>query len=212
MKTDLNDIERYYLSQINHSIWVAVSNTTHEILGMIAVRANQSWKNTQKIKTNVRNMDKNRYKNILNLKILKGNPTTDSSANSASNSFASIYQQIDEIIDILETAQNPHTKGIQSIVDTATDNTNSNTDNIAEIMRLCVSVNARRIGIASALMETLIKFCINHGYKTIVATTMNVLNEAMEFYEAAGFQMIGNEKCGNSSNSELYFVRYSMNL
>ena len=78
----------------------------------------------------------------------------------------------------------------------------------AEIMRFGVSPHCRRKGVGSALLEHAKQFCRDVGYGLIVASTMNVLTEAIGFYKTSGFVLEHSEPCGHSR--ELSFLRFSI--
>ena len=79
-------------------------------------------------------------------------------------------------------------------------NNENNVKKTAEIVRFGVSLKYRKKGIGKSLIDHAIKFCVKMGYNCIVASTMNVLNDAILFYTNYGFQLQLQEKCGNDNN------------
>ena len=81
----------------------------------------------------------------------------------------------------------------------------------AELMRFGVLQSYRRKGVGSALLEHAKRFCCDKGYGCITASTMNVLEDAIRFYEASGFTLQRTEPCGPRSSS-LKFLRFVLGL
>ena len=193
-KTDLNDINKYYLYPDRHGLFVANAmndtNNSNEIIGMIGIRENKSFNinkfNILKDKVEIKQMDID----------TDGDRKPD---------FEYAYQCIDDVIDIFTSINNG--KFIKS---------NSKQKNVikhckeAEIMRFGVSKNYRRRGIGKALFNHIKQFCIDNGYEFIVASTMNVLHDAIQFYKSTGFQLIETESCG--PDTKLQFLRFVYNL
>eukprot|EP01084_Bolivina_argentea_P008388 15716_1 len=110
--------------------------------------------------------------------------------------FDLAYKLIDDVIDILLTHQ--------------TINHEEMDNNEAEIMRFGVSKTCRRMGVGTALLNHVKQFCIDNNYKSVIASTMNVLEDAIMFYKSTGFVLEHTEPCGN--NSKLEFLRFRLLL
>ncbi|ETO29679.1 acetyltransferase domain-containing protein [Reticulomyxa filosa] len=163
LKSDLSDIDKYYLSKEAYGFWVAVlSDDTSDkdaqvqegkIIGMIGVQENKSW------------FDHNSQNDKLHK---------------------------------------------------------------AEIVRLGVHESHRKCGVGTALLQHLLAFCKSCKYDLIVATTMNVLPDAIAFYETNGFERLHTELCasatqshppssypchkGDNSTYSLQFLRYALKI
>ena len=61
-------------------------------------------------------------------------------------------------------------------------------DNVGEIRRLRVRVDQRRKGIGSALVETALKFCQQHGYLKITLDTYMEREPAIKLFEKFHFR------------------------
>merc|ERR1711971_926542 len=81
----------------------------------------------------------------------------------------------------------------------------------AEIMRLGVSKAWRRQGVGTILLNHAKQFCIDQGYERLIASTMNVLDDAIYFYKLTGFTLINQESCGNT-NENLKFFRFVLDF
>eukprot|EP01083_Nonionella_stella_P071098 190770_1 len=182
-KTDLKDIHKYYLNKARHGLWVAIdTNNANTIIGMIGIRENRSWTATKQT-TNLSIKSHHKKQNSMN----DTNRKPD---------FKLAYQLIDDMIAILTTGKEQHCHHIKS--------------NEAEVMRFGTSINYRRKGIGTALFAHVKQFCIENDYNVIVASTMNVLQDAVQFYKASGFILKHTEPCGYDSH--LNFLRFTYNL
>ena len=188
-KTDLKDIHKYYLKPARHELFVAVDeNNTDSIIGMIGIRENKSWNVRKIIQKKVVNDDKMEIKTEADIE-------GDRKPN-----FKFAHQCIDDVIDILQSMD----KNEQKIDDQQLQNIE------AEIMRFGVAGNYRRKGIGTALMDHAKNFCMENEYKIIVASTMNVLEDAVSFYKSSGFKLEETEPCGY--NTKLSFLRFKYDL
>ena len=66
----------------------------------------------------------------------------------------------------------------------------------AELRRMSVAGDARRLGIGWKLLETVEDFCREQGYSQIFLTTVSQLVPAITMYQKYGFDLTGLEKYG----------------
>lgn len=215
LQHDLNDISKHYNSLSSQSsncslLWVAVipiptkrsitnTNTNvnindsdakieqqaigDKIVGMIGIRPNVGW-NGSILASYDTNKDINKQ--------LKSEPSRiDKNGNGADSASDVKYQN----------TTNDGDDGDGSRM-----NINCNYK-IAEIVRFGVQYEYRNKGIGSELLNYVSKYCIKNGYDILVATTMNVLNDAILFYNKNGFVLNNSENCGKSG--ELKFLRFA---
>ncbi|XP_013414020.1 probable N-acetyltransferase CML2 [Lingula anatina] len=62
---------------------------------------------------------------------------------------------------------------------------------VAELKRMAVDPEYRRMGVAKALLDTAIEFAKQQGYDVIILDTSEIQQEAMRFYLKCGFEEIG---------------------
>ena len=79
-------------------------------------------------------------------------------------------------------------------------------DEEAELRRMSVASSSRRQGIGSRLLETVERFCRQHGYRRIRLTTVSHLQPAIAMYQRCGYQLIGEEGYGNILGQ--HYVKY----
>ena len=75
----------------------------------------------------------------------------------------------------------------------------------AELRRMSVDKEVRRLGIASKLIEVAEDFCKSSGYKRISLTTVTLLVPAIKLYEKYGYTLQGEESYGDITG--LQFVK-----
>jgi len=63
-------------------------------------------------------------------------------------------------------------------------------ENVAELRRMAVASDVRRLGIATTLMQTLFAFAKENGYTAIHLTTNAQLAAARKLYEKFGFKLL----------------------
>eukprot|EP00483_Globobulimina_turgida_P000616 UN00616 len=147
---------------------------------MIGIRENKSWKANKQTKQNDSYSNEDRKPD-----------------------FDLAYKLIDDVIDILTKCNDQNYSNEKYEKD-------ENNKNEAEIMRFGVSNTCKRKGIGTTLLNHVKEFCIDNGYKSIIASTMNVLKEAILFYKSTGFVLEHTEPCGN--NAKLEFLRFRLTL
>ncbi|XP_023932654.1 uncharacterized protein LOC112042394 [Lingula anatina] len=77
---------------------------------------------------------------------------------------------------------------------------------VAELKRMAVEPEYRRMGVAKALLDTAIEFAKQQGYDVIILDTSEIQQEAMRFYLKCGFEEIGVTRC------DTVFPLFSYNL
>ncbi|CAF2133025.1 unnamed protein product [Rotaria magnacalcarata] len=60
-------------------------------------------------------------------------------------------------------------------------------DQICELRRMSVHSTVQRLGIGSRLLETLLSFAREHGYRQVHLTTLTNMSKACSYYEKLGF-------------------------
>ncbi|CAF3624184.1 unnamed protein product [Rotaria socialis] len=60
-------------------------------------------------------------------------------------------------------------------------------DQICELRRMTVHPTVQRLGIGSRLLETLLSFAREHGYRQVHLTTLTNMSKACSYYEKLGF-------------------------
>jgi ribosomal protein S18 acetylase RimI-like enzyme len=65
------------------------------------------------------------------------------------------------------------------------------TDDVAELHRLSVKSELRRLGIARALVQATIDECKKRGFKSVYFETTDAQKEAVKFYDSFGFRNLG---------------------
>ncbi|CAF3256377.1 unnamed protein product [Rotaria socialis] len=60
-------------------------------------------------------------------------------------------------------------------------------DQICELRRMSVHPTVQRLGIGSRLLETLLSFAREHGYRQVHLTTLTNMSKACSYYEKLGF-------------------------
>lgn len=73
-------------------------------------------------------------------------------------------------------------------------------DNIARIKRMFIDKEYRKQGIGQRLLDRIIEFCKNKGYKKIILSTHQQMQEAIEFYKKNEFKEYKRDK-------EIFFER-----
>ena len=69
-------------------------------------------------------------------------------------------------------------------------------ENNAELRRMSVSRDTRRLGIGKLLLNTADKFCLKYGYSSIYLSTVSHLIPAIKMHEKNGYQLINRENHG----------------
>ena len=89
-------------------------------------------------------------------------------------------------------------------------------DQICELRRMAVHPSAQRQGVGKKIVETLIEFAKNKGFKQIHLTTARNMTKAWHFYDKFGFRRdkleritIGNLKFESESDIEEFFKHLS---
>ena len=69
----------------------------------------------------------------------------------------------------------------------------------AEVRRVAVDRDSRRLGVASRLMDHAESFCRDAGYSRIVLRTASFLTAAISMYQRRGYQLIAEEGFPNTT-------------
>ncbi|XP_032729518.1 N-acetyltransferase 8 [Lontra canadensis] len=59
-----------------------------------------------------------------------------------------------------------------------------------ELLHLCVALDRRRLGIAKALVRTVLQFSRDQGYSQVILTTSMLQHSALALYQRMGFQKL----------------------
>lgn len=69
----------------------------------------------------------------------------------------------------------------------------------AEVCRVAVDRDSRRLGVASHLMDHAESFCRDAGYSRIVLRTASFLTAAINMYQRRGYQLVSEEGFANTT-------------
>ncbi len=69
----------------------------------------------------------------------------------------------------------------------------------AEVCRVAVDRDSRRLGVASHLMDHAESFCRDAGYSRIILRTASFLTAAISMYQRRGYQLISEEGFANTT-------------
>ena len=79
----------------------------------------------------------------------------------------------------------------------------------AEVCRVAVDRDFRRLGVASHLMDHAESFCRGAGYSWVVLRTASFLTAAIRMYERRGYQLTAQE---GFANTTITIYRYAIDL
>ena len=79
----------------------------------------------------------------------------------------------------------------------------------AEVRRVAVDRDSRRLGVASVLMDHAETFCRDAGYSRIVLQTASFLTAAIKMYQRRGYQLIAQE---GFANTTITIYQYALDL
>ena len=79
----------------------------------------------------------------------------------------------------------------------------------AEVCRVAVDRDSRRLGVASHLMDHAESFCRDAGYSRIILRTASFLTAAINMYQRRGYQLISEE---GFSNTTIIIYWYALEL
>lgn len=79
----------------------------------------------------------------------------------------------------------------------------------AEVRRVAVDRDSRRLGVASRLMDHAEAFCRGAGYSRVVLRTASFLTAAISMYQRRGYQRIAEE---GFSNTTIAIYQYALDL
>ena len=69
----------------------------------------------------------------------------------------------------------------------------------AEVCRVAVDRDSRRLGVASNLMDHAESFCRDAGYSRIILRTASFLTAAISMYQRRGYQLVSEEGFANTT-------------
>ena len=85
-------------------------------------------------------------------------------------------------------------------------------ETVAKLRLLLVEPSARGLGIGRRLVEECVRFAQEAGYKKIMLWTQNELTGARKIYQAAGFQLVAEEKHDSWSRKNLVAETWELKL
>jgi DNA-binding MarR family transcriptional regulator/N-acetylglutamate synthase-like GNAT family acetyltransferase len=85
-------------------------------------------------------------------------------------------------------------------------------ETLAKLRLLLVEPSARGLGIGRRLVEECVRFAREAGYKKIMLWTQNELTAARKIYQAAGFQLVAEEKHDSWSRKNLVAETWELKL